>query len=116
MCLRSFHFLTCPTQSIWDTADGECAVMMQSSFEKMYEKVDITLLNRWVARTGGMGRGVWCVGGVGGGSAFLVGCLSEVLAVLAECSAACPVIIYTRFLSDARALPFAWCSKITTIC
>jgi hypothetical protein len=44
-------------QSIWDTAEGECAVMMQSSFEKMYEKVDITLLNRWVAGVAGVGLG-----------------------------------------------------------
>ena len=32
--------------NIWDTSEGECVVMMQSTFEKMYEKVDITLLNR----------------------------------------------------------------------
>jgi pre-mRNA-processing factor 8 len=31
---------------IWETAEGECVVMMQSVLEKMYEKVDITLLNR----------------------------------------------------------------------
>lgn len=33
-------------QNIWDTADGECVVMMQASFEKMFEKMDLTLLNR----------------------------------------------------------------------
>lgn len=32
---------------IWETSEGECVVMMQSVMEKMYEKVDITLLNRW---------------------------------------------------------------------
>jgi hypothetical protein len=31
---------------IWETSEGECVVMMQSVLEKMYEKVDITLLNR----------------------------------------------------------------------
>lgn len=31
---------------IWDTTEGECVVMMQSTLEKMYEKVDLTLLNR----------------------------------------------------------------------
>jgi pre-mRNA-processing factor 8 len=31
---------------IWETGEGECVVMMQSVLEKMYEKVDITLLNR----------------------------------------------------------------------
>ncbi len=31
---------------IWVTDKGECVVMMQSKFEKMYEKVDLTLLNR----------------------------------------------------------------------
>ncbi|WIA33570.1 hypothetical protein OEZ86_006694 [Tetradesmus obliquus] len=31
---------------VWETSEGECVVMMQSVLEKMYEKVDITLLNR----------------------------------------------------------------------
>lgn len=31
---------------IWETSEGECVVMMQSVLEKMFEKVDITLLNR----------------------------------------------------------------------
>lgn len=31
---------------VWDTSNGECVVMMQSQFEKMWEKVDIILLNR----------------------------------------------------------------------
>lgn len=31
---------------VWQTEDGECVVMMQAQFEKMFEKVDLTLLNR----------------------------------------------------------------------
>jgi hypothetical protein len=31
---------------VWDTAEGECNVMLESRFEKMYEKIDLTLLNR----------------------------------------------------------------------
>ena len=31
---------------IWDTSEGECVVMLQTRFEKMFEKVDLTLLNR----------------------------------------------------------------------
>jgi len=31
---------------VWDTSEGECVVMMESKFEKVYEKVDLTLLNR----------------------------------------------------------------------
>ena len=33
-------------QDVWDTGEGECNVMMESTFEKMYEKIDLTLLNR----------------------------------------------------------------------
>lgn len=33
-------------QNIWDTAEGECNVMLESKFEKMYEKIDLTFLNR----------------------------------------------------------------------
>lgn len=33
-------------QDVWETAEGECNVMMESKFEKMYEKIDLTLLNR----------------------------------------------------------------------
>lgn len=33
-------------QDVWDTSEGECNVMMESSYEKMYEKIDLTLLNR----------------------------------------------------------------------
>ena len=33
--------------NVWETANGECVVMMQSQFEKMFEKIDLTLLNRW---------------------------------------------------------------------
>ena len=31
---------------MWDTTGGECVVMMQSTLEKLWEKVDLTLLNR----------------------------------------------------------------------
>ncbi|ELT98780.1 hypothetical protein CAPTEDRAFT_151544 [Capitella teleta] len=31
---------------VWDTSEGECNVMLESSFEKLYEKIDLTLLNR----------------------------------------------------------------------
>jgi len=38
--------------NVWETDNGECVVMMQSEFEKFYEKVDLTLMNRfvWVER------------------------------------------------------------------
>ena len=32
--------------SVWETENGEIVVMLQTSFEKMFEKVDLTLLNR----------------------------------------------------------------------
>src|SRR5699024_6800799 len=31
---------------IWQTEDGECLALMQSKFSRVYEKVDLTLLNR----------------------------------------------------------------------
>ena len=31
---------------MWDTSEGECNVMLESRFEKLYEKIDLTLLNR----------------------------------------------------------------------
>ena len=31
---------------MWETSDGECNVMMECTFEKLYEKIDLTLLNR----------------------------------------------------------------------
>lgn len=31
---------------MWETSEGECNVMLESRFEKMYEKIDLTLLNR----------------------------------------------------------------------
>lgn len=31
---------------VWQTEDGECVVMMQSTMEKMFDKLDITLVNR----------------------------------------------------------------------
>lgn len=33
-------------QDVWETGEGECNVMLESRFEKMYEKIDLTLLNR----------------------------------------------------------------------
>lgn len=31
---------------MWETTEGECNVMLESRYEKMYEKIDLTLLNR----------------------------------------------------------------------
>lgn len=31
---------------IWDTAEGECDVILESKFEKMYEKIDLMFLSR----------------------------------------------------------------------
>ena len=31
---------------IWETKDGECVVMMETQFDKVYEKIDFTVLNR----------------------------------------------------------------------
>ena len=33
-------------QEVWETGEGECNVMMETHFEKLYEKIDLTLLNR----------------------------------------------------------------------
>ncbi|XP_049849432.1 pre-mRNA-processing-splicing factor 8-like [Schistocerca gregaria] len=33
-------------KDIWETKNGECVVLLQSQFENMYEKIDLTLLNR----------------------------------------------------------------------
>jgi len=33
-------------QDIWDTSEGECVVMMETKFEKVYEKIDFVLLGR----------------------------------------------------------------------
>jgi len=35
-------------QGIWDTSDGQCVVMLQTKFEKFFEKIDLTMLNRYV--------------------------------------------------------------------
>ena len=35
-----------PVQDVWDTSEGECTVMMETKFDKLFEKVDLTLLNR----------------------------------------------------------------------
>jgi hypothetical protein len=31
---------------VWETAHGECTVMVESAFHRMFEKIDLTLLNR----------------------------------------------------------------------
>jgi len=31
---------------VWDTSHGECVVMLETGFEKLYDKIDLTLLNR----------------------------------------------------------------------
>jgi len=33
-------------QDIWDTSQGECVVMLETQLENIYEKIDLTLLNR----------------------------------------------------------------------
>lgn len=33
-------------QDVWDVSEGECNVLLESKFEKIYEKIDLTLLNR----------------------------------------------------------------------
>ncbi|ELR20686.1 PremRNA processing splicing factor 8, putative [Acanthamoeba castellanii str. Neff] len=32
--------------NVWDTSEGECVVLMETKLEKVYEKIDLTLLNR----------------------------------------------------------------------
>jgi pre-mRNA-processing factor 8 len=39
-------FLNCVRQDVWDTTEGECNVMLETKFDKMFEKMDLTLLNR----------------------------------------------------------------------
>ena len=31
---------------VWDSSEGECIVMMETHYQKLYEKIDLTLLNR----------------------------------------------------------------------
>lgn len=33
-------------ENIWRTDDGDCVVLMQSKFDQMFMKIDLTLLNR----------------------------------------------------------------------
>lgn len=33
-------------QDVWDVSEAECNVLLESKFEKIYEKIDLTLLNR----------------------------------------------------------------------
>lgn len=35
-------------QDVWDTSEGECVVMLQTKFEKFFDKIDLTMLNRQV--------------------------------------------------------------------
>lgn len=35
-------------QGVWDTSEGQCVVMLQTKFEKFFEKIDLTMLNRFV--------------------------------------------------------------------
>ncbi|KAJ0950379.1 putative pre-mRNA-processing-splicing factor 8 [Helianthus annuus] len=35
---------------IWDAGDGQCAVMLQTTFEKFFEKIDLTMLNRFATQ------------------------------------------------------------------
>ncbi|KAL9939737.1 hypothetical protein V8E36_001554 [Tilletia maclaganii] len=33
-------------QDVWETSEGECGVMMETTLSRVYEKIDLTLLNR----------------------------------------------------------------------
>lgn len=33
-------------QGVWDSSEGQCVVMLQTKFEKFFEKIDLTMLNR----------------------------------------------------------------------
>ena len=50
VCIDTHGVLYCSginnLQDVWETGEGECNVMMESHFEKLYEKIDLTLLNR----------------------------------------------------------------------
>ena len=43
-------------QDVWETADGECGVMLEAKLEKVAEKMDLTLLNRLLRYTVVSGR------------------------------------------------------------
>ena len=47
-CHRSWPYqvIYLSFQDVWETSDGECNVMMECRLEKLYEKIDLTLLNR----------------------------------------------------------------------
>ena len=49
-CFKSCHKISSAginnLQDVWDTGEGECNVMMEAKFDKLYEKIDLTLLNR----------------------------------------------------------------------
>lgn len=38
-------------QDVWDTNEGQCNVVLEARFEKMHEKIDLTLLNRLLRYT-----------------------------------------------------------------
>jgi len=42
----SFNLGVNNLQDVWDVSEGECNVLLESKFEKIYEKIDLTLLNR----------------------------------------------------------------------
>lgn len=48
--IQNFWFFRCQginnLQEVWDTVEGECDVMLEARLEKVYEKMDLTLLNR----------------------------------------------------------------------
>jgi hypothetical protein len=31
---------------VWETSEGECNVLMETALSRVYEKIDLTLLNR----------------------------------------------------------------------
>lgn len=50
-CFNSFFNVFVATginnlQDVWDVSEAECNVLLESKFEKIYEKIDLTLLNR----------------------------------------------------------------------
>lgn len=49
LCVNFFSYIFTGInnlQDVWDVTEGECNVLLESKFEKLYEKIDLTLLNR----------------------------------------------------------------------
>uniref|UniRef100_A0AC35TUB0 MPN domain-containing protein n=1 Tax=Rhabditophanes sp. KR3021 TaxID=114890 RepID=A0AC35TUB0_9BILA len=46
LLVHKFCFGINNLENIWDTTNGECNVVLQAKLEKLYEKLDLTLLNR----------------------------------------------------------------------